>query len=747
MPRSQSIQRSFKSGIVSKNCYGRTDEDFYNEGLEKCENFIPRPQGSLERRNGKENIEFLNGVTDGVSIPFLLNNGNSYSLVFTDDGKMRVMDRRGIYVNPSLPAAEIVLNPDLNNGVISYDVNTVVTSSLIGEKSDTTDTIPIYSIFTVLGGYLTFIAYEGGVRTVRDYFLDFDIPVGVENDLVNIRIIFDTLSPDSIVTLTFGSLLDGNENGTYTITNPGVFNTQIQLLGQTKIFLKIDQKWIIDPLNFLGKVNQTPSSSISYISMKSTVDLGTIYEFSHDYLKGEFKEIQYDTEPEGNAIWLVHEKHEPVRVTYTEGTKAFGLEKVITSGTLSAPPVLWSAGNYPGTIAFMDYRLWFGGSPNNNNMLWGSTVDNFFNFTTGVNKDVTSATPLQFTLTKAGHIFWLAAGTSLVIGTTNGEMTLSGGKAGDPIAADSARVKLESTYGSIRTNPITIGDQVLFVTSDGKRLRAMGYNDSSQSWVSLDLTFYADDITDNRTIVNIFYSQNPDHLIRCLMNDGTIAVCSYRVDQQTIGWHEETTPGDIVSASSTNYNGLSQTMYLVKRGVQDQISVELESPKDSIYLDNYRTQFNSVASKNISFPHLKNKSVSILADGAVQPGLILDSNGDGVIQTAAINVTAGLIYNSIAKTLPKENINTYNKTTLGFMKRFNKIFLQIINSAIPKINNERPPTRNPETPMDTGEPLVTQIVKIVNMGYDMNGQITIEQDLPFKCTISSIFGELNEEQL
>ena len=80
---------------------------------------------------------------------------------------------------------------------------------------------------------------------------------------------------------------------------------------------------------------------------------------------------------------------------------------------------------------------------------------------------------------------------------------------------------------------------------------------------------------------------------------------------------------------------------------------------------------------------------------------------------------------------------------LGKFKRWNEIFVRLEKSAIPKINGQRPPVRSPGTNFGNEEPVVSEDINIKNLGYDRDGRINIEQDLPLACHIVSLFGTLS----
>jgi hypothetical protein len=139
--------------------------------------------------------------------------------------------------------------------------------------------------------------------------------------------------------------------------------------------------------------------------------------------------------------------------------------------------------------------------------------------------------------------------------------------------------------------------------------------------------------------------------------------------------------------------------------------------------------------------HLEGKTVQILADGAVHPDLVVTS-GAITLNYTATDIKAGLKY--VSKLTPtRPGSNAGSGTTLGKKKRWNEIFLRLDKSAIPTINGQRPPVRSPDTNYGDEEPVISEDINVRNLGYDRDGRITIEQDLPLACHIVSLFGTLS----
>ncbi len=74
---------AFNNGEVSPSTYARYDNELYDAACLKMENFIPMQTGGAERRPGTKYLSSLSSSTN-VVYPFVFNNENAYSLIFTN---------------------------------------------------------------------------------------------------------------------------------------------------------------------------------------------------------------------------------------------------------------------------------------------------------------------------------------------------------------------------------------------------------------------------------------------------------------------------------------------------------------------------------------------------------------------------------------------------------------------------------------------------------------------------------------
>jgi len=100
----------------------------------------------------------------------------------------------------------------------------------------------------------------------------------------------------------------------------------------------------------------------------------------------------------------------------------------------------------------------------------------------------------------------------------------------------------------------------------------------------------------------------------------------------------------------------------------------------------------------------------------------------------------------ISVTTLEPDLGSQTGTSMGFNKRFNEITARIYDSAVPLINGERDPVRFPASSMNYREQNFTGDVTVTNLGYG-DGSIVVSQSLPYRLTLTGLFGKMAQNKL
>src|SRR4030095_2312918 len=181
------------------------------------------------------------------------------------------------------------------------------------------------------------------------------------------------------------------------------------------------------------------------------------------------------------------------------------------------------ASGYPGVVALFQQRLWYAGSPNFPDRIWGSQVADYTNFASGIADD--EAVEYQLAFSGVNMIRWLKAMPArLAGGTVGGELTLEGGNE-TPLTPTNVRARERTFYGSDPTvDAVRAINLVLFVQRGGLRIREFTFSIESDNYAAPDLTLVAEHLA-REGIVDFARSSAPDSLLFVVTGDGQLLSC------------------------------------------------------------------------------------------------------------------------------------------------------------------------------------------------------------------------------
>jgi len=139
--------------------------------------------------------------------------------------------------------------------------------------------------------------------------------------------------------------------------------------------------------------------------------------------------------------------------------------------------------------------------------------------------------------------------------------------------------------------------------------------------------------------------------------------------------------------------------------------------------------------------HLEGKTVSIRADGAVQPNAVVTS-GAVTLTYAAGEVVTGLPFTLTLNTLPiPYDLGMGNM--LGQDTRWVRPMLYVVESTSPFLDsNDEQPVRNTEYPMDQAIPLYTGFLTYGDLEYKKNSSILITSSEPLPVYLLGYTGTI-----
>ena len=528
--------------------------------------------------------------------------------------------------------------------------------------------------------------------------------------------------------------LEGRKHGVELMEN---FFTHLQGTAETSY----GTEWVADTAGTSGRIFGFPVSFserfmvvivenlISLINDDGTVLISWAAPWTSEE---EMASIQAVMTPAGNEMIIVSEDYPPYLLGYVVSPP------YASFAPLSLTSAPWSSAPYPATIGFFGSRMWVGRGSG----FWGSQIStppDYGDFTLGV----LATDAIAASLDRQGDIRWISGGAGLLIGTSNAEHIIYA--EGGVIVPGDIQSKVQSTNGSYPTMPLEVGNEIMYASPDGRKIRSSEYEFAKDAWRSRDVTYASEHITKDNEIINLAYSANPYSRILGTTSIGEIVSGTYDPYSKNAGFSRRSTQGDILSVAVVPYGGVDEVWMLVDRG-NGVLHIEKEGNPENTKLDSFTTFSSVVPISGGTVAHLASKTCQVTIDGAIHPDIVPDVSGVFTTEYSGYEIKIGLQISSIIVTLPVADVKANVGTTRTMMKRWTSIWVRILDSWKPKINGRRPPARLVATPMGNIEPARTESVEVASTGTDMEGKITIEQDLPLRTEIAGVFGSIIQEE-
>ncbi len=395
----------------------------------------------------------------------------------------------------------------------------------------------------------------------------------------------------------------------------------------------------------------------------------------------------------------------------------------------SADTLEWNAGvfnstnGYPSDVSLYQQRLVFAGTKKYPATVWFSKTGDFFNFassellgsSTG-NIDPTGAVilgeqilddnALTFTIDSdtVDKISWLSEGTKLAVGTTGGVFTIYGSENDLTLTPFNFTVVKESAYPAGSADALQIGEKMLYVQQNERKIREMKTAGEQQAeYGAMDLTLRSEDITYSG-VKEMTYQEQPFSVVWGRLGNGKLIALTHESSLNMYAWSTHTIGGTHTDATHGNHakvesiitipeDNRSQTWMIVKRtiGVSTKRQIEYMTrfhdaqeiaQVDAHFVDSGLKTYNSSAFTTASgYGHLEGQTLSVLGDGAIQPDQVVASGviGSTTALISSNTVVAGLSYTSELVTLPMTMGDGGGSFVIG-NKRMIKINIKMLNS-------------------------------------------------------------------
>jgi len=352
-------------------------------------------------------------------------------------------------------------------------------------------------------------------------------------------------------------------------------------------------------------------------------------------------------------------------------------------------PAEWTATDgYPERVTFHQQRIVFAANKTNRQTVWLSKAGNFLDF--GVSAPLVASDSITFVLDSGtqNKIMWLESGKSLMVGTMANEWTVTGSDQA-ALTPENIVAQKQTNNGSVAIKPLTVNLATLFVEQYGKTVNEFIYDLNYDSYKNSSLTILAPHIFEQTSIKNWCYQQSPHSLIWAVLDDGTLAVCTYQREHEVIGWHRHDTDGQFLEAVCIpGDEGEDNVWFTVKRtvaGVEklylERLSEFFKSDQsiDGKFLDCWLEYSGAPGNLISGLGYLEGKTIIPLVNGAVHPPVVV-TGGQVLLDGAYSNVLVGLPYTSrIVPYLP--DLRLPDGVAVGRSQRISRLDLMLYRTA------------------------------------------------------------------
>ena len=600
MPLIQPIQPTFSGGEFSASIYPRVDIEKYRTGLKTCRNFFIHPHGGASNRPGTRYVATTRDSTLNTAAivqEFIFSQTQKYVLEFGDQ-----------YVRFYTSGAQIVVDPvvdsisewatgsayAINDYVTYIPSGTTVSSTYYARAASTGEPPETYpSTWNQQTSYEEWTPYAPGDLADLRFETSADVIYITHPDYQT-----RTLSRfgDTDFRLALYAPQDGPfmpENVTTTTVLSSATTGQCSLTASSALFTS-DHEGALWKLRHYVE-GQTASTAFTSATQGGSISCFTTWRIiTHGTWTGKLRVEKSD---DAGVTWTILRSFTSVndfnantfgtedvvlnplpflvRVNmyeYTSGTcnvdlttDAFyqdGIAQVDTfhSSTSLTGTVLqtiastsgitaWSEGSWsdeqgwPGVARFYQDRLCFAGTYGEPMTVWMTVTGNYVSFLRHSplldSDSITTTLPSR----QLNAINGLIALRRLIVLTSSSEWTV--GTAGSSeLTPTSVEQRLEGYRGSFGVNPTVVGNEAIYVQSNGKVVRNVGYEFATDGFTGAELNILAKHLFDKWTITDLAYQQDPDSLVWALRDDGKLLAMTYMREQEVVAWSKHDTGSD-----------------------------------------------------------------------------------------------------------------------------------------------------------------------------------------------------------
>lgn len=738
----KTLHRSFAGGEVTPELYGRVDITKFQTGLALCRNFTVLPHGPAARRPG---FSFINEVkTSGSAVRLIPFAFSATQTVVLEFGHLYV--RFHPYVDAF---GEARTQLEASQAIVSIVAGVV---TVTGHGWSTGDWVYIGSRFHKINvsGANTFTTTDmwaattvaSGTTAARVYTLTTPYAAA---DLLDLHYAQDS----DVLTITHPSYaareLARVSAFSWTLTSIS-FAPSASVPGGVGVVATVPTATNLSPQKYVVTAIAADGITESLASAVVTTN-------NNLSIAGNYNTVSWGAV--GGASRYNTYKQRGGSFGYIGQTTALTIvdDNVLADTTKTPPEDIYTlntgAGDYPAACTYHEQRRWFAGTTNEPQTVWATRNATQSNLTSSIPSQDDDGLEFRIAARQQNAIRHLVPLSDMIALTVGGEFRIYADNA-PSITPTSLTIKPQGYAGSNNVQPALTSGSILYVQSQGSRVREMAYNWQNSAYSSIDISLMAPHLFNGHTIVDMAYSRAPVPTLWCVRSDGVLLGLTYVPEQQVYGWHQHATSGTFESVCCVG-EGSEDVLYaVVKRTINSREVRYIErlrtrifvDQEDAFFVDSGLTYDGAPVSSLSGLWHLNGQTVHVLADGAVHPPVTVSAGGITLDDSYSV-VHVGLPYVSDLMTLPL-SFEGAPASGQGMRKNVSGVAMRVTQSSIvqagPTFDElvEYPP-RDVVDPYGSPPGLRTEELRFdVAPSWNGDGALCVRQSVPLPLVVLSM---------
>ncbi len=618
MPSQRTMDKSFSSGEISPEMFGRVDLNKFTQGVALCRNFIPQPYGSLRNRTGTQFVKTAGGNSANPVrlIPFSYNNVQQFAIEIGPGFTRFHALAETLLAIPSVWSATTPYNPNdlvIYAGVTYSCITANTNSAPPGADWRTTAWSGTYTYnlgdLVISGGVTYYCVLTNTNVAPPNATYWYAMPADGTYEVPN------PYAEADLFAIHYVQSAD-----VMTLTHPNYPVTELERFGSTN--------WQFVPAVFAPSIaapaapvattggpgggnpivhayvatavsgtNNLDESLQSPVSNTVSIDLTIAGNVVFVALSPVAGAIQYNVYENANGIYGL------VGVVGATGALVLTDDNIVPDVSTTPPYVDASGfnggvGGYPQAVGYFEQRKAFAG--------WSASPQELIATRSGTENNICYHIPsvaddrLELTIAarNASAIRHIVPVQDVMLLTASCEFRMFATD-GNAISADNVSVKPQSYVGANNAQPQVVNNMILYCASRGGHIRELAFNWEAQSYLSGDVSILAGHLFDYTDIVDMAFSNAPTPILWCVNSNGGLVAMTYVPEQQVSAWHHHHTINGLFESccviTETNpFGGSEDFLYLAikrtingatQRSVERMASRYFPTPADAFFVD------------------------------------------------------------------------------------------------------------------------------------------------------------------